>query len=52
MKRFGFGKFLPLNSYMHTLDPRAKLVSVILLVISVFIPSSFYPFILIASLSI
>lgn len=52
MKRFGFGKYLPLNSYMHTLDPRAKLVSVILLVISVFIPSSFYPFILIASLSI
>ncbi|MCR5732475.1 MAG: energy-coupling factor transporter transmembrane protein EcfT [Sphaerochaetaceae bacterium] len=51
MKRFTFGRYLPMNSFMHNLDPRAKLIAVLLLVVAVFIPSSFIPYILLAVLA-
>ncbi len=37
-----FGQYYPINSWVHRLDPRAKLLSVLILMISVFLIDSIY----------
>lgn len=34
-----FGKYLPLDSIIHRLDPRAKIIAMMILIISIFFPS-------------
>lgn len=41
MNSITFGKYLPINSYIHRLDPRLKLVSLFMLLISVFFDVGF-----------
>jgi energy-coupling factor transport system permease protein len=39
MSNFTLGRYLPLNSPIHRLDPRAKIMAMLLLLISIFIPA-------------
>lgn len=48
MKNLVFGKYIPVDSFMHRLDPRAKLIGLILMMAAVFIPKSWWAFLLIA----
>ena len=48
MKNLVFGKYIPIDSIMHRLDPRAKLIGLFLLIAAVFIPKSWYAFLVIA----
>ena len=43
-----FGKYIPVDSLMHRLDPRAKLIGLFLMIAAVFIPKSWWMFLLIA----
>ena len=45
MKNFTLGRYMPIDSFMHTLDPRAKIVSMFLLMIAIFIPAGFVGYI-------
>lgn len=42
MNNIVFGKYLPLNSIIHKIDPRVKIVSLILLLVAVFVPDAWY----------
>lgn len=48
MNNLVFGKYIPIDSLIHRLDPRAKMICLFLLIIAIFIPDSFYAFIPIA----
>lgn len=37
MKDFALGRYIPINSIIHRMDPRAKLVALIIMMISIFI---------------
>lgn len=37
MKNFALGQYLPLNSWIHRLDPRIKIISMMFLMVSVFL---------------
>ena len=41
MKNFTLGKYIPLDSFMHHLDPRAKIISMFILMIAIFIPAGY-----------
>ena len=42
LKDITLGQFFPGTSLLHRLDPRAKLIAVVLFVVSLFISSSFW----------
>ena len=42
MKDFSFGQYYPTSSVIHKLDPRVKILSVILYVVAVFLVKQFY----------
>ena len=44
MKNLVFGKYIPIDSLMHRLDPRAKLIGLFLMIGAVFIPKSWFAF--------
>lgn len=35
-----FGKYIPLDSLIHRLDPRAKLIAMIIMIVSIFVPKN------------
>ncbi len=41
MGNFVLGKYIPLNSPIHRLDPRAKIIAMFMILLSVFIPTGF-----------
>ena len=43
-----FGKYIPIDSEMHKLDPRAKLIGLFLMIGAVFVPKSWWVFLAIA----
>lgn len=43
-----FGKYIPIRSVIHKLDPRAKLIVMFIMIAAVFIPKSWYAFLVIA----
>lgn len=45
MKNFTLGKYIPLDSLVHHLDPRAKIVCMFILMIAIFIPAGFIGYI-------
>lgn len=45
MKNFALGRYIPLDSFMHRLDPRAKISAMFILMIAIFIPSGFVGYI-------
>ncbi len=50
MKGLVFGKYIPIDSIIHKLDPRGKLIGLILMIIAVFIPKSWWAFLVIGLL--
>ncbi|MBQ5554573.1 MAG: energy-coupling factor transporter transmembrane protein EcfT, partial [Erysipelotrichaceae bacterium] len=50
MNNLVFGKYIPIDSLMHRLDPRAKLIGLFLMIAAVFIPKSWLVFLVIALL--
>lgn len=49
MKNFALGRYIPLDSLIHKLDPRAKIMAMILLLIGIFIPAGFIGYALIGA---
>lgn len=47
MNNLVLGKYIPLDSIIHRLDPRSKLVALILMIVAIFVPKSWYVFLLI-----
>lgn len=49
MKNITLGRYLPLNSLIHNLDPRAKILAMLVLIVSIFIDAGFigYGFLLV-----
>ena len=47
MKNFALGQYLPLDSWIHKLDPRVKIISMMVLMVSVFV-ADFKAYILLA----
>lgn len=41
MNNIVFGKYLPLNTVIHNLDPRAKIIAMFFVLIAVFLPAGF-----------
>ena len=50
MNNLVFGKYIPLDSPIHNLDPRAKIMAMIFLLISVFIPAGWFGYFVIAAI--
>ncbi len=42
MKNLVFGKYIPVKSVIHDLDPRAKIMALFVMIVSIFIPTSWY----------
>lgn len=47
MKNITLGRYVPIDSFFHRLDPRTKLVAMIILLVAIFIPTGFYGYALI-----
>lgn len=43
-----FGKYIPIDSILHRLDPRAKLIALFVMIAAIFVPTSWYAFLIIA----
>ncbi len=41
MDNIALGKYIPLDSWVHKLDPRAKIVALIIFMVAIFLPSSY-----------
>ncbi len=41
MNNIALGKYIPLNSFVHRLDPRTKIVAMMILLVAIFIPVGF-----------
>lgn len=41
MNNFALGRYIPLNSVIHRMDPRAKIGAMLIMLISIFIPTGF-----------
>lgn len=42
MNKLVFGKYIPIDSIIHRLDPRAKIIALFIMIVAVFIPTSWY----------
>lgn len=49
MNNLVFGKYIPIDSPLHRLDPRAKMICLFVLIVAVFVPKSYYAFLAVAS---
>lgn len=47
MNNLVFGKYIPIDSIIHRLDPRTKLIALFIMVVAIFIPKSWYVFLFI-----
>lgn len=41
MNNFALGKYMPLNSPIHRMDPRAKIMAMLIVLIAIFFPAGF-----------
>ena len=42
MNNLVFGKYIPVNSIIHKLDPRAKIAAMFAMIIAIFVPDSWF----------
>lgn len=47
MNNIALGKYLPLNSIVHQMDPRAKIAAMLLMMIAIFIPAGYIGYLII-----
>ncbi len=52
MNKLVFGKYLPLDSPIHKMDPRAKIIAMIVMLIAVFMPAGWLGYAIIATILI
>lgn len=52
MNNFALGKYMPLDSIIHRMDPRAKIGAMLLLMVAIFIPAGYIGYAIIAVLII
>ena len=45
-----FGKYIPIDSFMHRLDPRAKLIGLFIMIFAIFLPKSWWAYLAIGIL--
>jgi len=50
MNNIVFGKYIPLDSIIHRLDPRAKLISLLIMIVAVFLPNSWWAYLVVGLL--
>ena len=50
MNNLVFGKYIPIDSFMHRLDPRAKLIGLFVMIFAIFLPKSWWAFLAIGVL--
>ncbi|MBR4462407.1 MAG: energy-coupling factor transporter transmembrane protein EcfT [Erysipelotrichaceae bacterium] len=50
MNNLVFGKYIPIDSFMHRLDPRAKLIGLFVMIFAIFLPKSWWAFLAIGIL--
>ena len=48
MNKIVFGKYLPLDTPIHKLDPRAKIIAMLMMLVAIFIPSGWFGYVAIA----
>lgn len=48
MNNLVFGKYIPIDSIIHRIDPRAKMIALFILIGAIFVPESWYAFAVIA----
>lgn len=46
MNKLVFGKYIPIDSPIHRLDPRTKIIALFIVIIAIFIPSSWWCYLL------
>lgn len=44
MNNLVFGKYIPIDSIVHRLDPRAKIISLFIMIVAVFVPKSWWAY--------
>ena len=44
MNNLVFGKYIPIDSIVHRLDPRAKIIALFIMIVAVFIPKSWWAY--------
>lgn len=49
MNNIALGRYIPLNSPIHHLDPRTKIIGLIFMMIAIFIPAGWYGYLLIGA---
>lgn len=42
MNNIALGRYIPTNSWLHKLDPRIKLIAMIIMLVAIFLPSGWY----------
>lgn len=47
MNNIALGRYLPLNSIIHNMDPRYKLMSMLILMVTIFLPSGYIGYVII-----
>ena len=50
MNEFSLGRYYPADSLVHRLDPRAKILAMIVLVTTIFFPAGFYGYLILGAL--
>ena len=50
MNNLVFGKYIPIDSIVHRLDPRAKIVALFVMIVAIFIPKSWWAYLLLGIL--
>ena len=49
MNNIALGRYLPLNSIIHNMDPRYKLMSMLILMVTIFLPSGYIGYVIIGA---
>lgn len=49
MNNIALGRYLPLNSIIHKMDPRYKLLSMLILMVTIFLPSGYIGYVIIGA---
>lgn len=46
MKDFALGRYIPIDSLLHKMDPRAKIIALIFMMVAIFIPAGWYGYLI------
>lgn len=52
MGNFTLGKYLPLDSVIHRLDPRTKIIAMLIILVAIFLPTGWWGYLIIAIASL